>query len=109
MIFFSPATPLNDNHKNKFVARQNTFDGLKTHQLPSDPVLSVIRTALLCLGPLGPSDAIVLSRMLKRLFEVENHDGVMVAIDQAKELAKVLQLQKCTRAPRKASKAIERH
>jgi hypothetical protein len=109
MIFFPPATPLNDNHRNNSVARQNTFDGVKPHQVPSDPVLSVIRTALQCLGPLGPSDAIVLSRMLKRLFEVENHDGVVVAIEKAKELAKVLQLQKCARAHRKASKAIERH
>lgn len=97
MIFFSPATPLNDNHKNKFAARQNTFDGVKAHQVPSDPVLAVIRTALQGLGPLGPSDAIVLSRMLKRLFEVENHDGVVVAIDQAKELAELLQLQRCAR------------
>jgi len=109
MIFFSPATPVNDNHKNEPGARQNTFDGVKPHQLPSDPVLNVIRTALQCLGPVGPSDAIVLSRMLKRLFEVENHDGVVVAIDHAKELAKVLQLQKRARPYRKASKAIEQH
>jgi hypothetical protein len=108
MIFFSPATPLNDNHKNGSKARQNTYDGVKPRQVPSDPVLSVIRTALQCLGPLGPGDAIVLSRMLKRLFEVENHYGVVVAVDQAKELAKVLQLQKGARPHRKASKAIER-
>ena len=109
MIFSSPATPVNDNQKSESVACQNTIDDVKTHQVPSDPVLSIIRTALQCLGPLGPSDAIVLSRMLKRLFEVERHFGVVVAIDQAKELAKVLQIQKCAPPHRKASKAIERH
>lgn len=65
--------------------------------------------ALQCLGPLGPGDAIILSRMLSRLFEVESHYGVGVAIDHAKELAKVLQVQKCARPHRKASKAIEQH
>ena len=109
MVFFSPATPVNDNYKHESVAHQNSYDDVKTHQIPSDPVMSVIRTALQCLGPVGPSDAIILSRMLKRLFEVENHEGVVVAIDQAKELAKVLQIQKCARPHRKKSKAIEEH
>jgi hypothetical protein len=36
----------------------------------------------------------VLSRMLKRLFEIEADDGVVVAIDRAKELAEMLQVQK---------------
>jgi hypothetical protein len=109
MIFSSPATPANDNHKNESVARQNSFDGVKPHQVPSDPVLSIIRTALQCLGPLGQDDAIILSRMLSRLFEVESHYGVGVAIDHAKELGKVIQVQKRACPHRKASKAIDQH
>jgi hypothetical protein len=53
-----------------------------------------MRTALQCLGPLAPSDAMVLSRMLRRLFEIEAVDGVVVAIHHAKELAELLQLKK---------------
>ncbi|WP_395782019.1 hypothetical protein [Aquidulcibacter sp.] len=96
MVFFSPATPLNDNHKTTSVARQNTFDGVKP-QVPSDPVLEVIRTAIQSFGPICPSDAMVLSRMLRRLLEIEKHEGIVVAIDHAKELAELLQLKKCAR------------
>jgi len=63
------------------------------HRLPSEPVLRVMQTAIHCLGPLAPSDAMVLSRMLNRLFEIEHDDGVGVALLYAKELAEVLHLQ----------------
>lgn len=109
MIFFSPATPVNDNDETESVTLKATFDRVKFHQVPSDEVLSIIKDALQCLGPLGPSDAIVLSRMLKRLFEVEQQDGVEAAADQAKELAKILQTRKFARHNRKAPKSIERH
>ena len=87
------AATLNDNDRTKSGFGHTVMDG-GTPQLPSEPVLRVMRTALQCLGPLAPSDAMVLSRMLKRLFEIEHDDGVVVAIGHAKELAEVLQLQK---------------
>ncbi len=93
MTIFSLATTVNDNHRMKSSSGLAASDG-PSPQLPSEPVLRVMRTALQCLGPLAPSDAIVLSRMLKRLFEIEADDGVVVAIDHAKELAELLQLQK---------------
>lgn len=93
MTIFSLATSLNDNYRTKSASGSAAADG-GLPQLPSEPVLRVMRTALQCLGPLAPSDAMVLSRMLKRLFEIENDDGVVVAIDHAKELAELLQLQK---------------
>ncbi len=93
MTIFSLATTVNDNHRTKSSAGSGALDGTSP-QLPSEPVLRVMRTALQCLGPLAPSDAMVLSRMLKRLFEIETDDGVVVAIDHAKELAELLQLQK---------------
>jgi hypothetical protein len=93
ITLFSFVTTLNENHRSKSGIDQNAADG-GTPQLPSEPVLRVMRTALKYLGPLGPGDAMVLSRILKRLFEIEHDDGVVVAIEQAKELAEVLQLQK---------------
>ena len=96
MVFFSPATPVNDNQRHNSVVRRRTFD-VGNPQVPSDPVLEVIRTAIQCLGPICPSDEIVLSRMLRRLLEIEKNGGVVVAIDHAKELAELLQLQKCAR------------
>ena len=93
MTIFSIATTLNDNHRSNSGCRQTVNDG-SLPQLPSEPVLRVMRTALQCLGPLGPSDAMVLSRMLKRLFEIESDDGIVVAMDHAKELVEVLQLQR---------------
>ncbi len=96
MVFFSPATPVNDNRRQNCVTRQRTFDGVKP-QVPSEPVLEIIRTAIQCLGPICPSDEIVFSRMLRRLLEIEKNGGVVVAIDHAKELAELLQRQKCAR------------
>ena len=93
MTIFSLATTINDNPRTKSGSGPAVLDGTSP-QLPSEPVLSVMRTALQCLGPLAPSDAMVLSRMLRRLFEIETDDGVDVAIDHAKELAELLQLQK---------------
>jgi hypothetical protein len=92
MTILSIATSLNDNHEGKSGPSQTTRP-TGTSQLPSEPVLRVMRTALQCLGPLAPSDAMVLSRMLNRLFEIEHDDGISVAISHAKELAEVLQLQ----------------
>ena len=93
MTIFSLATAVNDNHRTKSGFSPAASDGTLP-QLPSEPVLRIMRTALQCLGPLAPSDAMVLSRMLKRLSEIETDDGVVVAIDHAKELAELLQLQK---------------
>lgn len=93
MTILSLATNLNDNSRATSRAAKLSNQS-RPQQLPSEPVLRVMRTALQCLGPLGPSDAMVLSRMLNRLFEIENDDGVGVAISHAKELAEVLQLQK---------------
>lgn len=93
MTILSIASNLNDNRRKTSGPGQAPSDSIAP-QLPSEPVLRVMRTALQCLGPLGPSDAMVLSRMLKRLFEIESDDGLVVAIDHAKELAEVLQLQK---------------
>jgi hypothetical protein len=93
MTNFSLAATVNDNHRNKSSSGSVARDGTSP-QLPSEPVLRVISTALKCLGPLAPSDAMVLSRMLQRLFEIETDDGVVIAIDHAKELAELLQLQK---------------
>ena len=93
MTIFSLATTVNDNHRTKSGFSPAASDGTLP-QLPSEPVLRIMRTALQCLGPLAPSDAMVLSRMLKRLSEIETDDGVVVAIDHAKELAELLQLQK---------------
>ncbi|MEY3233097.1 MAG: hypothetical protein RL230_368 [Pseudomonadota bacterium] len=53
-----------------------------------------MRTAMQSLALLAPSDAMVVSRMLKSLFEIETDDGAVVAIDHAKQLAERLQLQK---------------
>ncbi|WP_313586683.1 hypothetical protein [Aquidulcibacter sp.] len=53
-----------------------------------------MRTAMQSLALLAPSDAMVVSRMLKCLFEIETDDGAVVAIDHAKQLAERLQLQK---------------
>ncbi|MFN9611435.1 MAG: hypothetical protein ACK569_02985 [Hyphomonadaceae bacterium] len=91
MTILSIASTLNDNRRTTSGSGQTSTES-STPQLPSEPVLRVMRTALQCLGPLGPSDAMVLSQMLKRLFEIESDDGVVVAIDHAKELAEVLQL-----------------
>jgi len=93
MTILSLTTSINDNLRTKSGSRSGALDATSP-QLPSEPVLHVMRTALQCLGPLAPSDAMVLSRMLKRLFEIETDDGVVVAIDHAKELAELLQLQK---------------
>ena len=93
MTIFSLTTSINDNLRTKSSSGPATLDGTSP-QLPSEPVLRVMRTALQCLGPLAPSDAMVLSRMLRRLFEIETDAGVVVAIDHAKELAELLQLQK---------------
>jgi hypothetical protein len=93
MTIFSLTTSINDNLRTKSGSPSGAPDATSP-QLPSEPVLHVMRTALQCLGPLAPSDAMVLSRMLKRLFEIETDDGVVVAIDHAKELAELLQLQK---------------
>ncbi len=93
MTIFSLATTINDNYRPKSGPGKAVRDGALP-QLPSEPVLRVMRTALQCLGPLAPSDAMVLSRMLKRLFEIETDDGVIAAIKHAKELAELLQLQK---------------
>ncbi|CAN1495444.1 hypothetical protein MCEMIH15_00327 [Caulobacteraceae bacterium] len=93
MTIFSLASSINDNLQTKSGSGPPAKEGTSP-QLPSEPVLHVMRTALQCLGPLAPSDAMVLSRMLKRLFEIETDDGVVVAIDHAKELAEMLQLQK---------------
>ncbi len=93
MTILSLATNLNDNNLGKSAKGRNPSAASQA-QLPSEPVLRIMRTALQCLGPLGPSDAMVLSRMLNRLFEIEHDDGVGVAISHAKELAEVLQLQK---------------
>ncbi|MFM1976656.1 MAG: hypothetical protein RL145_1502 [Pseudomonadota bacterium] len=92
MTILSLATNLNDNSRTKSGAAKSSSQS-RPQQLPSEPVLRVMRTALQCLGPLGPSDAMVLSRMLNRLFEIEHDNGVGVAISHAKELAEVLQLQ----------------
>ncbi len=91
MTILSIASTLNDNRRTTSGSGQTSTES-STPQLPSEPVLRVMQTALQCLGPLGPSDTMVLSRMLKRLFEIESDDGVVVAIDHAKELAEVLQL-----------------
>jgi hypothetical protein len=93
MTLLSFVTTLNDNHRTKSGIDQNAADR-GTPQLPSEPVLRVMRTALKYLSPLGPGDAMVLSRMLRCLSELEHDDGVVVAIEHAKELAEVLQLQK---------------
>ena len=93
MTIFSLTTSINDNLRSKSSSGSGALDATSP-QLPSEPVLHVMRTALQCLGPLAPSDAMVLSRMLKRLFEIETDDGVVVAIDHAKELAELLQLKK---------------
>jgi len=93
MTIFSLVTTVNDNHRTKSSSGPGAPDGTAP-QLPSEPVLRVMRTALQFLGPLAPGDAMVLSRMLRRLFEIETDDGVVVAIDHAKELAELLQLQK---------------
>lgn len=93
MTILSLATNLNDNSRATSGAAKPSNQS-RPQQLPSEPVLRVMRTALQCLGPLGPSDAMVLSRMLNRLFEIEHDYGVGVAISHAKELAEVLQLQK---------------
>ena len=95
MTILSLAATVNDNHRNQSGSGEAALDG-PTLQLPSEPVLRVIRTAMQRLGPLAPSDAMVLSRMLKRLFEIEADDGVVVAIDRAKELAELFQVQKRT-------------
>ena len=93
MTIFSLTTSINDNLRSTSSSGSGALDAASP-LLPSEPVLRVMRTALQCLGPLAPSDALVLSRMLKRLFEIETDDGVVVAIDHAKELAELLQLQK---------------
>lgn len=93
MTLFSFVTTLSDNHRSTSGIDRNAADG-GTPQLPSEPVLRVMRTALTCLGPLGPDDARVVLRMLRCLSEIEHDDGVVVAIEHAKELADVLQLQK---------------
>jgi hypothetical protein len=93
MTILSLAATVNDNNRNQSGSGAAALDGT-TPQLPSEPVLRVIRNAMQRLGPLAPSDAMVLSRMLKRLFEIEADDGVVVAIDRAKELAELLQVQK---------------
>lgn len=92
MTTLSIAPSLNDNHDEASGTSQTTRPTVAS-RLPSEPVLRVMRTALQCLGPLAPSDAMVLSRMLNRLFEIEDDDGISVAISHAHELAEVLQMQ----------------
>lgn len=108
MAFFSPATPVNDNQKQNRVTHQKGTDCEKS-QLPSEPVLAVIRTALQCLGPISASDEIMLSRMLRRLLEIEKSGGLVVAIDHAKEVAELLQQQKCGRPKSKRRAEAKRH
>lgn len=95
MTILSLAATVNDNHRNQSSSSSAALDSTTPH-LPSEPVLRVIRNAMRRLGPLAPSDAMVLSRMLKRLFEIEADDGVVVAIDRAKELAELLHVQQRT-------------
>lgn len=95
MTILSLAATVNDNHRNQSSSSSAALDSTTPH-LPSEPVLLVIRNAMRRLGPLAPSDAMVLSRMLKRLFEIEADDGVVVAIDRAKELAELLHVQQRT-------------
>lgn len=95
MTILSLAATINDNHRNQSGSSSAALDSTTPH-LPSEPVLRVIRNAMRRLGPLAPSDAMVLSRMLKRLFEIEVDDGVVVAIDRAKELAELLHVQQRT-------------
>lgn len=95
MTILSLAATVNDNHRNQSSSSSAALDSTTPH-LPSEPVLRVIRNAMRRLGPLAPSDAMVLSRILKRLFEIEADDGVVVAIDRAKELAELLHVQQRT-------------
>ena len=108
MVFFSPATPVNDNQKQDSVTHQKGT-GCAKSQVPSEPVLAVIRPAIQCLGPINASDEIMLSRMLRRLLEIEKSGGLVVAIDHAKELAELLQRQKCGRAKIKRRTEAKRH
>lgn len=62
--------------------------------LPSEPVLSIVRHTLQRLGPFAPTDAMVISRILNRLSQIERDDGVSVAIDHAREVVEILKLQR---------------
>lgn len=92
MTILSLTPILNDNAPAQSGTSHNPSSD-RIPRLPSEPVLRVMRIALQCLGPLAPNDAMVLSRMLNRLFEIEHDNGVGAAVSHAKELVEVLCLQ----------------
>jgi hypothetical protein len=92
----------------QFFANQNALDlasrsHIKEHiradlvNMPSEPVLRLVRTALADLEPFSPNDSLVLSRALTRLREIEADKGVHVAIIRAKELVEIIQIQQSVR------------
>ena len=74
-------------------ARAKVAAEIKNLHLPSEAIMDVVRAALLQIGPFGADDTAVLSRVLRRLHEIEATKGQSVALAHAKELAELFTSQ----------------
>lgn len=94
MKLFPLVASLNDNQSAGMMRVPEAKGGGVVVTLPSEQVLCIVRTTLQRLGPFAPTDAMVISRILNRLSQIERDDGVSVAMDHAREVVEVLQLQR---------------